>query len=147
MPKLRYLVVVFICTFMLVGCGGSDSDDSSVAGSSGSDSLEYADVITADEVGAYYGFSESGEGDESEVQGDILPIRMVVRESHLEGNSMATATVFSNEGVWIGEISVGTIVNVSAISLDGNWCLAEGTTLGGWNSKGWVLCYRLREQE
>lgn len=44
---------------------------------------------------------------------------------------------------WIGDIAVGTEVILEGIVQQGEWCFVTGETIGGWNSSGWVWCYRL----
>ena len=147
MPKVNYLIVYLIIALLLVGCTREIGDMVSVPETQTAVPVEYAEVITAEDVGEYYGFPENLDDKNGGAIRIKLPARMVVREPLLEDGSNATAPVFNNEEIWIGEFSVGTIVDLSAISLDGNWCLVEGTTLGGWTSKGWVLCYRLSDEE
>jgi hypothetical protein len=44
---------------------------------------------------------------------------------------------------WIGDIAVGTEVILEGVVQQGEWCFVTGETIGGWNSAGWVWCYRL----
>jgi hypothetical protein len=44
---------------------------------------------------------------------------------------------------WIGDIAVGTEVNLEGVVGQGEWCFVTGETIGGWSSSGWVWCYRL----
>ncbi len=44
---------------------------------------------------------------------------------------------------WIGDITVGTEVILEGVVQQGEWCFVSGETIGGWNSSGWVWCYRL----
>jgi len=49
----------------------------------------------------------------------------------------------SDPGIWLGDLETGQEVVLHGITQDGLACLVEGTTIQGWEAKGWVSCSRL----
>ena len=45
---------------------------------------------------------------------------------------------------WVGDLAAGDEVKLSALSVNQELCFLEGTSIQGWEVKGWASCYRIK---